>query len=603
MDFLRNNMIPRVNTAAQGAPPMAHTLQDATPPQGAYPPSTPTRGRTLEGKSKHSLSPPKTNGRKYYSPLDSQDEDMEQCQKSPTPIERHRRIDSTIAIPSSPDVLNAPSTVHVSSTVHAPSTVHASSTVHAPLTMHAPFTMHAPSTVHAPSTAHAASTMRASSDKRRMAKNKKRSTLNITSGSKQAEATSRINSIAEIQSSIKQALDRLYLLVPSNEKDLATGFDYIRKACGENIEPNQTMLTTWQGQMNDKLNVMMQAIEVNNTSIGSIAKQLGPDSTIHASVRKETQTPQLANTHVEPKLSYAQHAAKNGPNEVNLSSNGAPWQTVSRKVAPQSTASTFRDRRVIITPEADFNIVNYMEVRNQVNTALRKAGSKVMISQVAKTQRGKNLSLTTTEQFTAKDLLDQRAHWEGLFSAKSMVKDTKWHKVIMHTLPTEVFNNQNGLKLLRDELELFNPGLKLVRDPIWLSTEENRMVKHHASAIIAFNTEEEARKALRCRLVAAGSSFRTSEYREYKASDQCQKCQSYGHLQNKCNKSSKCRYCAKDHLTWEHKCNQCMDKQPCMHTIPRCINCEKAHVANSPQCEFFRVNQPMSFSGDHLHGA
>ena len=51
-----------------------------------------------------------------------------------------------------------------------------------------------------------------------------------------------------------------------------------------------------------------------------------------------------------------------------------------------------------------------MKVRNQVNAALEKADSKIMMSQVAKIQRGINLSLTTIEQFIVKDLLNQKVH-------------------------------------------------------------------------------------------------------------------------------------------------------------------------------------------------
>ncbi len=137
-----------------------------------------------------------------------------------------------------------------------------------------------------------------------------------------------------------------------------------------------------------------------------------------------------------------------------------------------------------------------MEMRNAVNNALKKAKSDIKVATVAKTQRGNNIALTVSEKYTAEALLEQRGIWEHIFEAKSIKKDEKWYKIVIHSLETDIFNMKTGMKYLRTELEKYNPGLKLITNPIWLSKGENRARKNHASAILAFKTEAEAQKHL-----------------------------------------------------------------------------------------------------------
>jgi len=191
-----------------------------------------------------------------------------------------------------------------------------------------------------------------------------------------------------------------------------------------------------------------------------------------------------------------------------------------------------------------------MKMRNAMNNALKNAKIDMTVATVAKTQKGNNIALTVSEKHTAEALLAQRAIWEHIFDVKSIKKDEKWYKIVIHSLETDIFNTENGMENLKTELESYNSGLKVITNPIWLSKSENRS----RTAILAFRTEAEAQKHLKKRLLAAGSTYRTVEYRDYRPNDQCQKCQTFGHLQNKCNRSSRCLYCGQNHQTWDHKC-------------------------------------------------
>ena len=52
-------------------------------------------------------------------------------------------------------------------------------------------------------------------------------------------------------------------------------------------------------------------------------------------------------------------------------------------------------------------------------------------------------------------------------------------------MPIEPFLTDEGLVLLKDEIEIFNPQLKLIKKPFWLISKENRQYKMHASIVIA----------------------------------------------------------------------------------------------------------------------
>ena len=71
-----------------------------------------------------------------------------------------------------------------------------------------------------------------------------------------------------------------------------------------------------------------------------------------------------------------------------------------------------------------------------------------------------------------------------------MGKNVEWSKLIIHGIPIASFSMDNGLFLLKEEIETFNPEIKLLKNPRWLSSEENRQNKRHTSiAIIVENAD------------------------------------------------------------------------------------------------------------------
>ena len=108
-----------------------------------------------------------------------------------------------------------------------------------------------------------------------------------------------------------------------------------------------------------------------------------------------------------------------------------------------------------------------------------------------------------------------------MFFSSDIKKDEKWFKVIAYNIFTEIFNNAEDMKLLKEEIEIYNLDFKLLCLFSWLSTEETKQQKMHFSVVLVFKTEKEAFKVLRFRLLIVEISVKTAKYTASKFSDQC----------------------------------------------------------------------------------
>ncbi len=59
------------------------------------------------------------------------------------------------------------------------------------------------------------------------------------------------------------------------------------------------------------------------------------------------------------------------------------------------------------------------------------------------------------------------------------------------------------LSLLKDEIEIFNSDLKLLKNPIWLSSQENKQNNRHATILIAVENAKQAQTVIENRLYIA----------------------------------------------------------------------------------------------------
>ncbi|SLM41109.1 hypothetical protein LPUS_12025 [Lasallia pustulata] len=204
------------------------------------------------------------------------------------------------------------------------------------------------------------------------------------------------------------------------------------------------------------------------------------------------------------------------------------WIKITAKAAkskPKVTAeNVYRGRQLLLTPKTAVTSINSIAYRNTINNALKQAKiNNVLVLTVAVSRTDASIVVTTAEENTAEDLLKYKAIWEPELDLAQIKKNNKWHKILLHGLPTAVFNTKDGLEMLQEEVELFNKGIKLVTKPVWLSIAGNRQNKMHASPIISVATQEKAQNALRTRVVAAGiAKEMAKQSRIYKRHDQSQ---------------------------------------------------------------------------------
>jgi hypothetical protein len=213
-----------------------------------------------------------------------------------------------------------------------------------------------------------------------------------------------------------------------------------------------------------------------------------------------------------------------------------------------------------------------------------------VIAAITKSQKNENIILTTTESYSADFLIQNSQIWTKYFRFSTFYKDREWFKVVLHGIPTEIFNFSEGMKLLKQEIETFNGFYPI--NVYWISSAENRQSKKHGSVVVSFDSKEIVNKVLKQRLLIAGIAVRTAKFEEIKSSEQCQKCQKFGHSSNSCKNRPICQYCAENHITRLHRCTICeVFGQICIHTKLKCANCSQNHRANSIECEIFAANK------------
>jgi len=135
----------------------------------------------------------------------------------------------------------------------------------------------------------------------------------------------------------------------------------------------------------------------------------------------------------------------------------------------------------------------------------------------------------------------------------------------------------------------------------WLSTSQNRQEKMHASAVIAFDSEEAAQKALKKKLLIADILIKTAVF-EAKDSKQCLKYQKHDHTTITCKNKAVCQFCSQNHSTRLHICKICeIVESICIHTTLKCGNCADNHAANSKECILFAAKKSDLNSDLNLH--
>ncbi len=217
------------------------------------------------------------------------------------------------------------------------------------------------------------------------------------------------------------------------------------------------------------------------------------------------------------KLIYMQKAAQ----VTSANANADEWNLIIKKFSSKSQEISYRERRFIVNLKNENWTLKIMKMRDLMNNTMKKAKIDLIVVMIVKMQKKNNIVLMILKKYTADVLLAQRAIWKHVFDIKSIKKDEKWHKIVIHTLKIEIFNMKTEMKKLKTELKSYNLELKLIINSIWLLKSKNRSRNKHASMILAFRIEAEAQRHLKKQLLAAKSTYQTVEYQDYWSNDQC----------------------------------------------------------------------------------
>jgi hypothetical protein len=236
-----------------------------------------------------------------------------------------------------------------------------------------------------------------------------------------------------------------------------------------------------------------------------------------------------------------------------------------------------------------------------VNKALleAKAPSHMGVTTVRKNQAG-NIILTlnpatTTEELTAHLETIQRAAQTVHPSLDNPHINERWYKLAVHGIPTDIYpDTEEGMRLLREEIERSNNPVTLAQNPRYMTTAEKRAGKTASSVVIAVRTPDELALLKRRKVLVLFEARRVTEYFTARKTDQCRRCQLYGHHHATCTgpPGPICALCGKEHPTENHNCTECPTRngKSCSHTKYECRNCVEAgipehdHPAFHKQC-------------------
>jgi hypothetical protein len=175
----------------------------------------------------------------------------------------------------------------------------------------------------------------------------------------------------------------------------------------------------------------------------------------------------------------------------------------------------------------------------------------------------------------------------------SIKRGEPWYKVAIHGIPIREFDTEEGLdsELVVEEIRTFNKGLTPIGRAFWATPKsrcESGLVLN-GTIIVAFPTEEQAKRAIENRLYIAGISAKVAKYIATSRTSQCTRCYGFGHSEVLCKREPKCLFCAENHISKLHSYTTCKRTgTKCKYTSIKCTNCkDTTHSADSKLCEVY----------------
>ena len=155
----------------------------------------------------------------------------------------------------------------------------------------------------------------------------------------------------------------------------------------------------------------------------------------------------------------------------------------------------------------------------------------------------------------------------------------------------------NAFRSMANDIEHSNMGVTLAAKPSWVGKLEKFHKRKQSTAgillVVEMSPEVRAMMASQTpRIIISGKYRICRAWREENNSVLCTRCMKIGHIGAGCNAKPVCKYCRKDHISTEHRCNVtgCANTHDgCKHYQVWCMQCENnEHMSGQKECPAIR---------------
>jgi hypothetical protein len=280
-----------------------------------------------------------------------------------------------------------------------------------------------------------------------------------------------------------------------------------------------------------------------------------------------------------------------------VENNEKPFTTVSHKkkkpapppLIPKSLPRI--EREIIIT--CNLSIIPDAERKDFSDRALRIFNSLIARSAeidlppfiFARTNSNNKLLLTTnytTPAAAYKPYLQLLTNNMHRFEPTASKINTRWSKFLVHNIPTDA-----PPSVIKEQIELTYPTLRLVQTPRWLVPTDRRANKQASTLVIALLGAIDLKHLGTTTLTLCNRKCRITPYFWWTPDSHCCNCQGYGHHTKLCKaEKPTCAICAQQHSTKDHLCTipTCRAGKSCTHPPLKCAACGASHKATDPLC-------------------
>jgi hypothetical protein len=215
------------------------------------------------------------------------------------------------------------------------------------------------------------------------------------------------------------------------------------------------------------------------------------------------------------KETYAERLKKDLPTSSPLPSS-LPSPTPS--TSTRSKKKQLQERKLVLITDEKDQPLDTFSIRNKVNQLFvsKLQVEKPVLASIARTKGKQNILLITTEEYNIDFLVKYKDIWHNCFTFQREQKLEPWVQVIAHGVPTLPFLGEGGSKLLKEEIETFNP-IRIQGLPRWISSS----VKRHdpqtrfGSIVFTIENEEKRQEILKQKEISiAGTATKVVKYLE-----------------------------------------------------------------------------------------